>query len=141
MSARLVRKGPRPLTEDEKRKHEADHAARLEGFRKALEAASDSRERARLLGGALRMCGTWQPLPEWLFKALDDDLAASLPQEPDADVMRCMAVVEAKREGRTWQRAYEQASEWLKDTPYHGAPYTMRNAYKDVKRRLKWDRK
>ena len=87
-----ARQRSRPLTDEQRaekarldaaRRAQPSDDERLAALHKAWMAAADD-ERAHHLIGALRMCGPFRPLPEWLFKALDDQLIAldRYPQEP-----------------------------------------------------------
>jgi hypothetical protein len=124
-----------------------DRAARMVGLQRAYETSSGA-ERDRHLLGALVLCGTLDPLPDWVYKALFDLLKDRLPQEPGLHWVRWMAILEAKRSvsivrGRkrktTWKAAYAQASERLADTPAAGTARTMKESYALAQREArKW---
>ena len=122
---------------------EADIARKLQAMRRAYEAASNADDRTHNLLGALTLCGSFRPLPHWLFEALHKLLAARLPQEPNMHWARWLLVREGKRrrEGHSqtpsWEDAYEYASERLAETPWSGTPRTMKASYQIVQRDIR----
>jgi hypothetical protein len=118
----------------------ADIDARLKILQRAYEAASGSERDYHLLG-ALVMCGPFRPLPDWLFKALLELLAAKLPK-PDKHWLRAELVRAAReRRGLSWEGAYVFASEKAAATPIGGSERTMKASYQIDQRRVRQARR
>ena len=88
-----------------------DIAIRLEAMGLAWEGSKSEDERIRHLLGALVLCDSFRPLPDWASVALCKLLAARLPREPGMHEGRWMLVKEGRRQGLTWEKAYEHASD------------------------------
>jgi hypothetical protein len=116
---------------------EADLAAKLKGIRRTYETASNKDDRAYHLLAALFLCGTFRPLPDWLFKALSVELKAKAPKEPNLHGGRWLLVREGKQRGRTWEQAYQYASDQAAGTPWEGASRTMEESYKIFEAKLR----
>jgi hypothetical protein len=109
----------------------ADINARLATLRKAWTKARGSERDYHLLA-ALTLCGPFQPLPDWLYRALRDQLSNRLPKEPNIHWARWLMVREGKERGISWKAAYKYASERLAGTPFAGSPSTIAKSYKLV---------
>jgi hypothetical protein len=115
---------------------EADIAAKLAAIGRAYAATLNRDERTYRLLGALYLCWTTRPLPDWLFKALKAKLAAELPKQPGRHAVRWLMVLECKREREargkksTWEDAYDDASQRLESTLWKGSARTMRESCK-----------
>lgn len=136
-----ARQRSRPLTDEQRaekarldaaRRAQPSDDERLAALHKAWMAAADD-ERAHHLIGALRMCGPFRPLPEWLFKALDDQLIAldRYPQEPG----------KAEAHWRAWATAeskqpVKEAVEALKGTKWEAGAKAVRKSVTRVNKRL-----
>jgi hypothetical protein len=110
-------------------------AARLKEIRRSYETASSKDDRTHYLLGALYLCRTFRPLPDWLFRGLNAELKAKLPKEPDLHGGRWLLVREGKRSPAgqaktpTWEEAYECARERAKGTRWEGSARTMKASY------------
>jgi hypothetical protein len=114
---------------------EADIAARLEEMRRAYKTASNKDDRMQYLLGALYLCRTFRPLPDWLFRGLNAELKAKLPNKPDLHGGRWLVVREGKQRGLTWEQAYQYASDQAAGTP--GSARTMEESYKIFEAKLR----
>lgn len=108
---------------------EADIAAKLEGMGRAYQTTSNEDERTHHLLGALYLCRTFRPLPDWLFRGLNAELKAKLPKEPDLHGGRWLLVREGKRNKLTWEEAYEYACARAAGTRWEGSDRTMKASY------------
>jgi hypothetical protein len=120
---------------------EAGIATKLEAMRRAYETASNKDERTYHLLGALVLCTTFRPLPNWLFKALKAELVAKLPKKPDRHGVRYLLVLEGKRLKGTWAEGYGYARGKLEGTPYAGESRTMRESYQLFRDKLRGKRR
>jgi hypothetical protein len=116
--------------------------------------AGDSVENAWWLSGDLNLLAVEvgmcrmrnEPPPEWLHKALLDLAAASEADKPYAkaarrlapSLVRYVAVREAHdREGLSWDKAPERASERLRGQPAEASPNHMWSEYKRVRKLMR----
>ena len=134
----------RKLSDDEVRKWRADIEARLAGIKLAFDAATGI-ERDRLVVSAVALCGPFRPLPLWLFDEVTVRLEAPLEEhdawlftgkrpklrqrKPDPDVLRALAVIEARLEGFKGDEAFEEAVRRVAGTlAAKGGKWAMRAA-------------
>jgi hypothetical protein len=103
---------------------------KLAAFHAAWTASSGEARDLNLLG-ALELCGSARPLPEWVFAELCRQQIARLPGI-DRNTARWFSVLGARREGLSWKAATNAASNRLKDTFAAGKPDTIWHAYKRV---------
>jgi hypothetical protein len=147
----------RKLTVAEVQALQADVVRRMAGLKRAYE-ASMGIERDRQLLGALILCGTFRPLPVWVYQALFDQQKAALYehdqwlmtgqhvprvglQKPDRQWLRWL-VAEEELAARRGERkrlpngmkepAFKAASQRLKGTLAKGAPSTIRHDHVKV---------
>ena len=98
-------------------------------------AKSEGAERDRQLLGALNLCGTFRPLPDWLCAALREPLTERLSKSPTIHWIRWHLVLTLREDAKrrrirmSWPEAYKRASEWLVDTDAEGGPEAIKKSY------------
>ena len=106
-----------------------DIAIRLEAMGRAWESSKSEDERNRHLLGALVLCDSFRPLPNWVSAALYKLLTARLPREPGMHEGRWLLVIEAIRQGLTWENAYKYASDRV-----GGSAAVAKKSYQKIER-------
>jgi hypothetical protein len=112
----------------------ADINNKLETIKEAYARSKDT-ERDRQLLGALNLCGTFRPLPEWLCTALREPLVERLSQSPTLHWIRWHLVLALREDAKrrqiklSWTETYKRASERLVGTDAKGGPETIKKSY------------
>jgi hypothetical protein len=120
---------------------QSDIDNRLAAMQKAW-ARSNGAEHDRQLLGALILCGSFRPLPDWLYTALQALLTERLSQPPPINWTRWNLVLALRDVSNlTWEETYQRASELLEGTPAQGTPDAIRKSYEAIERSLPPDRK
>jgi hypothetical protein len=91
--------------------------------------------------GALNLCGTFRPLPDWLYTALQALLTERLSLPPPKDWVRWNLVLALRDDPkieprRTWEETYKLASKRLANTPARGGPEAIKKSYQAIERSL-----
>jgi hypothetical protein len=138
-----VEQPARKLTKDEARKFQSNIEVILAAMGKTWAQSSDGDERDRQVLGALIMCGTIWPLPDWLYKALVEPLRDRLQRvKPSARFVRWQLMRYAlDYEPCKWEEAPEWVAERLEYTEWRAQPETIRKDYEAYEKTLPLERR